>query len=196
MLTTALVERASFTDFIASASQEARDRAGALIYEACFATIFQRGVYNADPHPGNYLFAPNGDVTLLDFGCVKHFDPAFVDGWKRIARSILDNDSAAFRAAWIDAGFVGRKRGFDFDHQLAAMRFLYQPMLAAAPFTFTHAFIAEVHDRTAFKNQNKWKLALPTDWLFVNRLQLGLFSVLAQLGSRARFDEIFRAAIS
>lgn len=195
VLATELVERASFGDFSAAAPQAARDRAGAAIYDACFTAIFRHCTYNADPHPGNYLFAEDGAVTLLDFGCVKHFAPAFIEGWKRIARSILDDDRAAFRAAWIDAGFVGRKWRFDFDHQFEAMRFMYGPALSAAPVRFTHDFISAVHDRLIFQNRNKLKLALPADWLFVNRLQFGLFSVLAHLGASATWGELLRAAI-
>jgi predicted unusual protein kinase regulating ubiquinone biosynthesis (AarF/ABC1/UbiB family) len=195
ILSTELIERAGFQDFVQAAPQPARDRAGATIYGACFTMIFRHCTYNTDPHPGNYLFAPDGAVTLLDFGGVKRFTPAFIASWKRIARSILDDDRPAFRGAWADAGFVGRKRGFDFDHQFDAMRFLYRPALTRGPATFTSDFVSEVHDHLAFKNKNKFKLALPPDWLFVNRLQFGLFSVLAHLGATARFDLLLRDAL-
>jgi predicted unusual protein kinase regulating ubiquinone biosynthesis (AarF/ABC1/UbiB family) len=196
VLTTVLCQGADFDSFATVAPADARDRAGAAIYRACFVSLFRHGVYNADPHPGNYRFAPDGRVTLLDFGCVKQFTPAFIAGWKRIARAVLDDDRAAFRRAWTDAGFVGRARRFDFDHQLAAMRFLYRPMISREPFRFTHDYIAEVHDRLAFKNVNKLRLALPPDWLFVNRLQFGLFSVLAHLGATVRYHRIFRDALN
>ncbi len=195
VLTTELAVRASFQDFAARAPQAARNRAGTAIYDACFTAIFRYCTYNADPHPGNYLFADDGTVTLLDFGCVKHFEPGFIERWKRIARAILDDDRTGFRAAWVDAGFVGRKRGFDFDHQFDAMRFMYGPALATAPVRFTHDFISAVHDRLIFANRNKLKLALPADWLFVNRLQFGLFSVLAHLGAEATWGELLRAAV-
>jgi predicted unusual protein kinase regulating ubiquinone biosynthesis (AarF/ABC1/UbiB family) len=195
VLTTALSDGAGFDEFAATAPAEARDRAAAAIFEACFTSIFQHGIYNADPHPGNYRFGPDGRVTLLDFGCVKEFAPGFVAGWKRIARALLADDRAAFRRAWTDAGFVGRARRFDFDHQYEAMRVLYRAVLTDEPFRFTDAFIAEVHDRLAFQNVNKLRLALPPDWLFVNRLQFGLFSVLAHLGATVRYGRIYRAAL-
>lgn len=195
VLTSELVERDGFQAFLDRAPQAARDRAGAAIYRVAFATIFGHGLYNTDPHPGNYLFAADGAVTLLDFGGVKRFSAGFIATWKRIARSILDDDRPGFRAAWIDAGFVGRARGFDFDHQYEAMRFLYRPALTPAPTAMTHAFVAEIHDRLTFANKNKLKLALPADWLFVNRLQFGLFSVLAHLGATVRFDRLLRDAL-
>jgi hypothetical protein len=75
------------------------------------------------------------------------------------------------------------------------MRFMYGPALGTAPVRFTHDFISAVHDRLIFQNRNKLKLALPADWLFVNRLQFGLFSVLAHLGASATWGELLRAAI-
>jgi predicted unusual protein kinase regulating ubiquinone biosynthesis (AarF/ABC1/UbiB family) len=195
VLTTDLVDRAGFHDFVDGASQAARDRAGAAIYGACMTATFRHCTYNADPHPGNYLFASDGAVTLLDFGCVKRFDPDFIAGWRRLARSILDGDRVAFRAAWIDNGFVGRKRGFDFDHQYEAMRFLYGPALARESTRFEHDYVVAVHDKLIFQNKNKFKIAMPPDWLFVNRLQFGLFSVLAHLGASAIWGRMLRDAI-
>ncbi|MCA9716916.1 MAG: AarF/ABC1/UbiB kinase family protein, partial [Myxococcales bacterium] len=29
------------------------------------------GMFNADPHPGNYFFLPEGQVAFIDFGCVQ-----------------------------------------------------------------------------------------------------------------------------
>ena len=113
VLTSELVDRWSFETFCARAGPAERDRAAGLLYEAYIGPIFRHGAYNADPHPGNYLFAPDGAVTLLDFGCVKYFEPDFIERWKRLVRAILAGYRAAFRHAWADCGFVGR-RGFDF----------------------------------------------------------------------------------
>ena len=55
VLTTALVERARLAAFAETGTQDARDRAGQIIFRACFELLFHRAIYNADPHPGNYL---------------------------------------------------------------------------------------------------------------------------------------------
>ncbi len=195
VLSTELCDRLGFQAFVDAGEQAARDAAGARIYEACFASIFHHCTYNADPHPGNYLFSPTGEVTLLDFGCVKRFDPEFIDRWKRLALTLVDGDRAGFRDAFVAVGLVGRVKRFDFDHQWEAMRYLYRPMYAPEPFMFTHAFVAEVNDRLMFRNVNKLRFAMPGDWLFVNRLQLGLLSVLAHLQLTIPSRELFRAAL-
>jgi predicted unusual protein kinase regulating ubiquinone biosynthesis (AarF/ABC1/UbiB family) len=196
VLTTELVDRLTFHEFAATASQAARDRAGALIFEAAFTSIFHHCAYNADPHPGNYLFAPDGRVTLLDFGCVKRFSPDFIAVWKRLAQSLLDGDRRRFRETWAEAGFVGRSWRFDFDHQYEAMRVLYAHLTDPRPSAFTAEAMQRTHDALVFKNKNKFRLALPPDWLFVNRLQVGMFSVLAHLGSVVSWSELFRAALA
>jgi predicted unusual protein kinase regulating ubiquinone biosynthesis (AarF/ABC1/UbiB family) len=195
VLTSDLSSAQPFEAFCDDAGQQARDRAGAAIYDVCFQTVFGRCLYNADPHPGNYLFDPDGRVTFLDFGCVKHFSPDFIDRWKRLARSILDDDFADFCDAFVEVGLVGRKRRFDFEHQWQAMRVLYRPMLSAEPFVFSPGFIEEVNDALLFRNANKLRFAMPPDWLFLNRLQFGLFSVLSHLGARIPCADLFRAAV-
>ena len=195
VLTCEYIDRLSFDVFCQQASPDARSRAAERIYAACFESIFRFCAFNADPHPGNYLFSPEGDVTLLDFGCVKHFSPEVILEWKRLARSILDGDVDRFAAAFRDAGFVARERRFDFAHQLEAMRELYRPMLAPQPFTFTAEWVATLPDRLGFKNKNKLKLTMPPDWLFINRLQFGLFSVLVHLGARGHWGDLFRQAL-
>jgi predicted unusual protein kinase regulating ubiquinone biosynthesis (AarF/ABC1/UbiB family) len=195
VLTSDLARAADFHTFAREADQAVKNRAAESIYRACFTGIFHHCMYNADPHPGNYLFGDDGHVTLLDFGCVKRFDPDFVDRWRRLAWSILEGDLAEFEEAWAKAGLVRRRRRFDAAHQLEAMRVLYRPMIVEAPFTFTEAFIAEVRDRLVFKNRNKFKVALPPEWLFIQRLQFGLFSVLADLGASVDWGAVFREAL-
>lgn len=41
----------------------------------------ERHVLHADPHPGNFLLTPDHKIGLLDFGCVREYDPKFTDGW-------------------------------------------------------------------------------------------------------------------
>jgi predicted unusual protein kinase regulating ubiquinone biosynthesis (AarF/ABC1/UbiB family) len=196
VLTSELVDRWSFETFRERAEPGARDRAAGLLYEAYIGTIFRHGAYNADPHPGNYLFTADGGVTLLDFGCVRYFEPDFLSRWRRLACSILDGDRAGFTGAWQACGFVGRARGFDFDHQYEAMRAFYRPVLGTEPCRVDHAYVAETYDLLMFKNKNRFKLTLPPEWLFINRLQWGLFSVLARLEGSAPWGKILREALA
>ncbi len=195
VLTTEFVDRNPFYKFLESATQDAKNRAGAAIFRFSFQSIFEFGIYNADPHPGNYLFSDQGEVTFLDFGCVKRFSGDLVDTWKRIANNVLSDDFAAFKTSIVEAGMVANQKKMNFETQWAAMQAMYKPMLSKENSVITQDLIQDINSKVLFQNKNKRYMTMPADWLFVNRLQWGLYSVLAHLESRVDYAGIFREAL-
>jgi predicted unusual protein kinase regulating ubiquinone biosynthesis (AarF/ABC1/UbiB family) len=197
VLTTELVRAKSFHAFADAASQEAKNRAGEILFRTCFETVFGRCIYNADPHPGNYLFHDDGRVTFLDFGCVRRYDPKMIAAWKRVALSVLDDDRTRFGAHFGSLGMVPDPKKFDWDHQWTVMRYLYRPFMATKkePFTYTHEYVQESYGVLLFDNPNRMRMAMPAEWVFLNRLQWGLNSILAALGASGGWGEIFRPAV-
>ena len=197
VLTTELVRARSFHAFADTASQEAKDRAGAILFRTCFESVFHRCIYNADPHPGNYLFHDDGRVTFLDFGCVRRYDPKMIAAWKRVALSVLDDDRARFGATFGALGMVPDPKRFDWDHQWQVMRYLYRPFFAttARPFRYTNEYVQESYAVLLFDNPNQRRMAMPAEWVFLNRLQWGLNSILAALNASGGWGEIFRPAV-
>ncbi|MEM6992791.1 MAG: AarF/ABC1/UbiB kinase family protein [Myxococcota bacterium] len=195
VLTSVLDPGAGFQSFIGDAPQAAKDRAGAIIFSTCFRCIFSHCIYNADPHPGNYLLSPDGDVTFLDFGCVRHFDPTMIDWWRRVAKATLAGDKAGFIRDYPQLGFVPKPDKFDWDHQWNMMQYLYRPFLTDGPFTYTDSYVRESYGLMIFDNPNRFRTAMPPEWVFLNRLQWGLNSILAALGSTARFCDLYREAL-
>ena len=47
---------------------------------------------HADPNPGNFLISQDGRMGLVDFGCVKRFDPQFVALYGQLPRTALHGD--------------------------------------------------------------------------------------------------------
>ncbi|MBK6808322.1 MAG: AarF/ABC1/UbiB kinase family protein [Sandaracinaceae bacterium] len=196
VLTTRLVDGMRFQPFVDTASQAARDRAGERIFRVAFDSLFRHGVYNGDPHPGNYLFGDEGQVTFLDFGCVRYYQVDFIDAWKRVAMAAQDGDFDTFKKRFPDLGMTPKPKKMDWEAQWDAMLQLYTPMRTRGPFfTFTHAYVEESYGKLVFDNPNKLKMAMPAEWLLLNRLQWGLFAVLSHLGSTAPWPDIFRAAL-
>lgn len=195
VLTTDFDPGQGFYEFCETADQATRNRAGEIIFRVCFDSLFRHSVYNADPHPGNYLFAPDGRVTFIDFGCIRRFEPRMIEAWKNVARSVLANDRPAFVHHFPALGMVANPRKFDWDHQWAMMQYLYRPFLATKPFRYTHEYVQESYGLILFDNPNRRTSAMPGEWLFLNRLQWGLNSVLAHLGAVAPWGEIWRAGV-
>lgn len=195
VLTTELIQGQGFFAFAAEAPQAVKDRAAERLYEFAFASIFGACAFNADPHPGNYLFLPDGRVAFLDFGCTKRFDPALVRRWKRFANATLTGDFAAWKHEFIACGFTPDPDRFDFAHQWQVMRYLYEPMMTEG-FRYDHAYVRRSYDLILWKTPNQRKVALPPDWLAVQRLQWGLNSVLAHLDATGAWGTLFRAALA
>jgi predicted unusual protein kinase regulating ubiquinone biosynthesis (AarF/ABC1/UbiB family) len=184
-----------FARFVAEAPQEAKDRAGEIIFRTCWHSLFQHGVYNGDPHPGNYLFAEDGRTTFLDFGCVRRFDEAFIERWKTFARGMLDGEQDLFPERLRALGIVGKEKGFDYEHQWEVTRYLYRPFLQTDPwFSYTDDYVRESYGLILFENPNQRRTACPPERLLLNRLQWGLNAVLAKLGATAPWPDHFARA--
>ncbi|MCO4770946.1 MAG: AarF/ABC1/UbiB kinase family protein, partial [Deltaproteobacteria bacterium] len=91
-------------EFARTASPEARRRAGLTLAELHHVQAFQFRQLHADPHPGNYLFAPDGRVGMLDFGCVKRFDEHWIASYARTALAAFDGDREGTLRGARDAG--------------------------------------------------------------------------------------------
>ncbi len=198
VLTTEWAEGTSVREFVARAPQQARDRAGEIIFATCFDTLMGACVYNGDPHPGNYLFRDDGSITFLDFGCVRAFSPELIDGWKRLQLGMLDGKFPVVKEQLIALGLAPAKdrfgARFDWEHQERVMEYLYRPFKSKTPFTYTDEYVRESYDLLVLKSPNQRSAALPPEWLLLNRLQWGMNSVLAQLGATASWGTHFRRA--
>ena len=70
------------------------------------------GIFNCDPHPGNFLFQPDGRVGLIDFGCVAEGEPlGFTD--HRVHYFLLRaGDLEGLRRAAIDKRLINESSKF------------------------------------------------------------------------------------
>lgn len=195
VLTTRFSEAGGFYDFAAGASPEMRDLAGLRLARFTLRSIFSAGVVNADPHPGNALFWPDARLVVLDFGCVRRFSPAFLEGQRRLVQVVLDGRRSDFDAALLDAGLVGEKRGFDFEHHWRLLRGEWAPYLAP-----THRFDADalraLYLEGKRNNPNLRRIAIPPEWIWLQRLTFGLHAVLARLGAKGDFGAELRDALA
>ncbi len=95
-------------DEVETWSASERNLAAETLYRFVFGSIYRLKVFNGDPHPGNYLFRPGGEVVFLDYGLVKHFEdevPVFED---MIDSMVLNHDPPRFRRILEDVGLLQR----------------------------------------------------------------------------------------
>jgi len=70
-------------------SQEERDAVARKLHTIYLYGLYEFNCIHADPNPGNFLVGPDLSIGLVDFGCIKCFDPRFVDLYKQLPRMAL-----------------------------------------------------------------------------------------------------------
>lgn len=174
--------------------QELKDRWGEAIYRFTLGTLRRMGRFNADPHPGNYLFHDDGSVTFLDFGCVKAFHTDQVDWMRSAVQAAVHGDAELLLNLYAEQGFVDPADPPEAPAMLTWARESLLPVLADQPFRYTPAFAARIVD-LEFSPRGPHapvvqKLTLPGEYLALTRIDLGMTAVLATLGASCNWRGI------
>lgn len=153
------------------------------------------GVFNADPHPGNYLFQEDGRVVFLDFGCVVTVSEEQRASDEALHRAALARDEPAFAAAV--RRLLSLRGGPQEARSIKQLRAMHDPLFSS-PFRVTRAFSAGLlHQMRAFGREalrsGEEVIPLPRGALFMNRLQFGFYSVLARLDAEVDYAAVERA---
>ena len=182
VLVTELVEGAvGFEAFVTSASLEERRRAGLAIHRFAFDSLYDHYLFNGDPHPGNYLFLPGGRVVFLDFGCVKRFEPSFVEDLRELNRLYLVGKKEAYHAKMVQMRYIlpGVADKVTVDWLWEYMHYYYLPLLADADLLITPEHCKQAIG--AMFGPAMRKLNMPGDFVLLTRINFGLNSIQARL---------------
>ena len=76
------------------------------LFEAWYFPFYKFGLIHGDPHPGNYTIHNQGkNINLLDFGCVRIFNPTFIEGVINLYKALINNNNDAAAKAYKSWGF-------------------------------------------------------------------------------------------
>lgn len=164
-------------------SQEERDRATRLFYRFYLGSFYLDGFFNCDPHPGNYLFRDDGRIVFLDYGCSRRFPEDRRRLWIEFARSVFRDDEEAMHTLGTTLGFFPDDAAYDRAAFRELMRYLYRPYLEDAPFDFQLHRPEDTFRRMFTENPNLFRLNMPADAVFLNRIGFGLVSLLAEMSA-------------
>jgi predicted unusual protein kinase regulating ubiquinone biosynthesis (AarF/ABC1/UbiB family) len=181
-------------DAARGASQRLRDSWGEAIYRFAFGSLRRLRAFNADPHPGNYLFRRDGSVVFLDFGCVKRFDADQVTQMQDLARAAVRQDARALWHASVELGFFAATDGLTPQEVLGWYSGPFEMLLRPQPFRITPETAARIIDNEASPTGPSGRvvrsLRLPGDYVFMSRIDLGLLAVFAELRATANWRGI------
>lgn len=191
VLTTELADGVRFSE-VETWPQDERNLAGEAIYRFVFRSLYGMAAFNGDPHPGNYLFRPGGQVTFLDFGLVKHFTPDEMSvGKEMMVHAVIRPDVAAYRDTIERAGILKPGAPVTDDEIRTYFGHFYEIVREPKEATFTHEYSAELVQRLfdvqgKFGDVAKWS-NLPPSMVIIQRINMGLYAVLAQLNATANW---------
>ncbi len=191
VLTTEWVDGLSFDQFRATASDETKQRAGEVVWRFGQQAIHRFGIFNGDPHPGNYRFHRDGSVTFLDFGLVKRWSPG---EWDRLRPSldaiIVNRDPDQLVGAMETSGFL--RAGHRLNPQLVYdyVSSPYTPYLTDH-FTYTREWMIETINRILDVRgphaEVVAQLNLPPSFVILDRVVWGTNAILGKLEATGPF---------
>ena len=194
ILTSDLAEGRPFSELL-TWPPGVRQRAAEAVYRYVVRSLYCLHAFNGDPHPGNYLFQPDGRVTFLDYGLVKRFDESEIELFRGMHQTMVErSDPAAYRALVEGAGLI--RPSPDVSDERIAEYFggLYAHLIEDEPTALTHEFASDLVARildTSGPYADVQKLAnVPPSFVVVQRINLGLYSILADLGAVANWRAI------
>jgi len=179
---------------IQTRNQEDRNRIASNLFRLWYTPFYACGALHGDPHPGNYTFCSDGSVNLLDFGCIRIFEPEVVQAVILLYRALRDNDSSQVVHAYELWGFNHPSKELIEALNIWA-HFIYAPFLddRSRPLEATNA--TTLGRRAASRIYQELKkiggVSVPRGFVMMDRASIGLGSVFLRLGAEVNWFTLF-----
>ncbi len=191
VLTSEFAEGERFSE-LETWSQDEQNLAAETVFRFVFRSLYRLRAFNADPHPGNYLFRPGGHVTFLDFGLVRRFDEDETELFGTLIQTVLSDQISEFRSA-LEVGELLRPDAPFTDEEIHDwFLHFYEIVRHDGPTTLNAEYASETLRRTFDHKSNEiLKYAnVPPSFALIQRINLGLYALLAHLEATANWRRI------
>jgi predicted unusual protein kinase regulating ubiquinone biosynthesis (AarF/ABC1/UbiB family) len=166
-------------------TEEAKHQAALNLWNLYDFQVHVLRAVNADPHPGNFLFQPDGSIGVLDFGCTKRIGPDLYADYFALADPALFTDLPALTAAMYKLEIL---RPTDSPEKVSHLMALFTELIGlitsplhAERFDFNQAPFYERVSEIGKEIAAMREVRGSKDFLFVNRAFFGLYTMLQQL---------------
>ncbi len=202
LLTMTWCEGRPMLDYKAHALEE-RNAIARAMFRAWWYPFSHFGVIHGDPHLGNYsVFETDGcpaGINLLDYGCIRTFPVAFVEGVVELYRGLLAEDRKRVVAAYERWGFKGLTDEL-IDGLTIWARFIYGPLLDDRERTIAEGTTPGEYGRkeafTVHKIlKEKGPVTVPREFVFMDRAAIGLGGVFLHLDAKLNWYHLFNQTI-
>ncbi|CAN5574514.1 AarF/ABC1/UbiB kinase family protein [soil metagenome] len=208
VLVSRFVAGRTFEQVLADDNSTTRDHYGEAIFRFVFSSLYRFRIFNADPHPGNFIFPEKpdgaddlGKVTFIDFGSARTFSSDARAKLRALHLAVAaDNQgdptgSTALERAMTDAGLLPLdRRGIDFEVVRRWFSLAYEPLAGDREWTYSRDYarrlISASTDPTEGMETTLRRLTMPPEYILLNRIQFGVNSLLARLQPTANWQQI------
>lgn len=176
--------------------QADRDRIGQAMWDFYSFQIHELHQVHADPHPGNFIVTPKGELAVIDFGCVKDIPEDFYRHYFALMAPGIANDRPKLTrelsalGVYIE-GDSDKERAYITETLVRAIEPLSIPFNAEefdfgdeAYFQFIYRLGEEVARDPEMRRSHPARGS--QHGIYVNRTFLGLFNLLHELRARIR----------
>ena len=175
-----------------------RNELGKKLFLSWYWPLYRYGILHGDPHPGNYLVLSNGQICILDFGCVRRFDQRFLEAVVDLYIAIRDNKPELAVDAYGRWGFNNtNKELIEVLNEWAKL--LYEPLIdnkkrpiqdvngGKKGWEVAKKVHKRLHELGGVKPQREFE--------FMDRAAVGIGSVLMRLGAEQNWHKLFEEII-
>lgn len=142
---------------------------------------------HADPHPGNFLLGDDDHIVMLDFGCVKKFDPEFTDLFLDVLDACWQKDNSRALRHYVELGFGTKgNEGGRLDAELMGEYngIVLAPFMTDEPFEFASWSPAKDGKMFMLRHPSMLMLTPPAAALPYFRVLSGIKGLMAKLDAR------------
>ena len=153
-------------------------------------TIFEEGLFHADPHSGNVFVLPDGRLSLLDFGMTGELDEPMRDSLKLLLEAVVKGDARGARDAYLEMSPASENvkgAGLLMDIK-AVLHEIHRSDLADVSIGDTFEMLLRAGSRHGVHN--------PSEFFLLTRAFVILESMIRQLDPQHNYMESFREEIS
>ncbi|HEX4904570.1 MAG TPA: AarF/ABC1/UbiB kinase family protein [Acidimicrobiales bacterium] len=193
VLTSEWVEGMRWDDLLETGSPEVKQHAAEVLFRFAQGSINRHGLFNGDPHPGNYRFHHDGSVTFLDFGLVKRWTPGELEVMQPVLDAALARDPQRLTDAMVASDFLPADHGLDPQRVFDYVSAPYEPYMHDT-FTFTRPWLAEMLGKMMDISGGNLEVIrqfnMPSSYVILDRVVWGMSALLARLGATGPFGAI------
>lgn len=187
------------SDFVKSSDDQAlKNKIGQSLWDFTLFQMRELQMVHADPHPGNFIISPTGELCVIDFGCVKVIPDDFAKYYYQLLRPDILEHEDELNDIYEKMDFF---RAEDTPEDKLKLKNMYERMISllGKPFhydtfdfgdeAFFKAIFSMGEDISKDKSIRKLNNARGSrDAIYVMRTFFGLYNLLHQLKATVKLN--------